>query len=394
MFFYNFKNVGVYLYLHLILTLILKYTYGILINNRTSFINCNNNDQYRTLKIVKATLPDNDSSPNKYIEDFLKSSVSKNLFKDQSPNFIGMSPELTKLSKSKSWSDIVADEILKNRRLEYEDDQNVPRISGDPEEHRGLPIERKPFNYRLTPEGRVELEDYIEHLKRTAYTNPVKYKEDTPILWIIRSSYGNYCELLEKDEDKIKSLVNRVRKQFSRSELEILVLKVNVKMPLCEIMLEGAMPDMVRIFYARGGTLQYYVTPRFWTRCELLEMDPRLEAIYGKANAPGLFPRWDEDGMMEEIIDCMDRRPDYALEFRLPNLWQVKMLLPEFNQHLMKLFFDKVHWPTRLKVQKAFEMGVEDYRTIIEKKYVFYQKISLKSQGLKDLWLTKPDSFD
>lgn len=67
---------------------------------------------------------------------------------------------------------------------------------------------------------------------------------------------GNYCDLLEKDEEKIKSLVNRVRKQFSRSELQILVLKVNVKMPLCEIMLEGTMTDLVRIFYARGGTLQ------------------------------------------------------------------------------------------------------------------------------------------
>lgn len=42
-------------------------------------------------------------------------------------------------------------------------------------------------------------------------------------------------------------------------------------------------------------------------------MDPRLEAKYGKATAPGLFPQWDEDGMMEEIIDCMDVRPDYAL---------------------------------------------------------------------------------
>eukprot|EP00375_Theileria_parva_P002224 XP_764901.1 hypothetical protein [Theileria parva strain Muguga] len=382
MVFYAFKNVAVYLSLQLILQLTTSYTYGILINNRTLFINSNNNDHYRSLKTIKVSLSNNDSGPNKYIENFLKSSLSKNLFKNQTSDFTANSAELNKLSGRKSWSDIVAEEVLKNRRLEYTEDESAPDIIKDPLYEREYELRTNPYNYRLTPEGRVQLEDHIEYLQRTACSHPVKYKEETPILWIVRSSHGNYCDLLEKDEEKIKSLVNRVRKQFSRSELQILVLKVNVKMPLCEIMLEGTMTDL------------YYVTPRFWTRCDLLEMDPRLEAKYGKATAPGLFPQWDEDGMMEEIIDCMDVRPDYALEFRFPNAWHVKLLLPKFNQHLMKLFYDNVHWPTRLRVQKAFEMGVEDYRTVIEEEYQELQKLSMDKEGLRDSWFGKHAKFD
>lgn len=97
MVFYAFKNVAVYLSLQLILQLTTSYTYGILINNRTLFINSNNNDHYRSLKTIKVSLSNNDSGPNKYIENFLKSSLSKNLFKNQTSDFTANSAELNKL---------------------------------------------------------------------------------------------------------------------------------------------------------------------------------------------------------------------------------------------------------------------------------------------------------
>nr|PVC51159.1 hypothetical protein MACL_00001783 [Theileria orientalis] len=342
-------------------------------------------------------------SGTKYIDNYLKSGKG-NLFKTQASNYKDETSGLTNLGKSQSWSEIVYDELLKNRqRLAKAEGRRdlAYKIEDDFE------VKRDPFEYRLTPEGRLKLEDRIENLRRAAHSSPVQYKEKTPILWIVRSSHGNYCELLKKDEERIKSLVDRVRRHFPKSELQVLVMKLNVKMPLCEIMVEGTMPDLVRILHARGGTLQFYVVPRFWSRCEIIEKDPRLEALYGKATAPGLFPQWDESGMFEEIADCVDTRPDYALEFRSPSAWHVLPMMPEFDRFVMKTYLDKVHWPTRLRVQRAFENGLEDYRVFIEHQYERLQRYTRNvtnlthelsgnddPNNLLDLWLSNPADFN
>ncbi|KAK2196594.1 hypothetical protein BdWA1_001842 [Babesia duncani] len=313
-------------------------------------------------------------------DDFGKSfpeskETGRNLFQKQFENLDYSNSNLNKLRNDPRWQDIIMEEIAKNRsrhasdeflfgESHHKDDLNYSKVA-DAESD----LIRKNFNYRLSPEGRLKLENRIEFLKRVAHTNPGTPQESRPNLWIVRSAHGNYCKLLQDDEPKIKSLVQRVRTYFTKDQLQILCMKLDVKMPLCEIFFEGTMCDMVRILYARGGTLQFYVVPRFWTRCELLEKDPTLEAKYGKATAPGLFPQWNEDGMIEEIIDCMDIRPDYALEFIQPNAWHIIPLLPEKDKQLMEKYFNEVHWPTRVRVQRAFELGVEDYRDVIAEEY-------------------------
>ncbi|AFZ79202.1 hypothetical protein BEWA_020490 [Theileria equi strain WA] len=316
----------------------------------------------------------------------------KNLLHHQFDNYKEYTSSKTNLNKNQRWHEIVAEEIAKNRSSEAygnfseEKDPSTLQARHNPL-HSTIKPDKKPYGYRLSPEGRLKLEDRIENLKLAAHSEPITKKGKKPILWIVRPTAGNYCELLKKDEPKIKSLVKRVRSYFSPDQLDIMVMKLDVKMPLCEILFEGAIPDLVRIFYARGGTLQYYVQPRFWTRCDLLEMDPRLEAKYGKATAPGLFPRWDEDGMVEEIADCMDTRPDYAMEYRMPNAWHVFPMLPEKDKKIMEAYFKNVHWPTRLRVQKAFENGIEDYREIIAEEYRRIKYIDITQEDILDQWL-------
>ncbi|ORM41957.1 Eukaryotic translation initiation factor 6 [Babesia sp. Xinjiang] len=283
------------------------------------------------------------------------------------------------------WQDIVMEEIAKNRNRDASDnflfgEHNVEELNlskaGD---HSGNVV-MPSFNYRLSPEGRMKLEDRIMHLKQMAASNPGGQRPVRPKLWIVRSAHGNYCELLERDEERLESFVKKVRSHFPPDRLEIFKMKLDVKMPLCEVFFEGDITDLVRIFYARGGTLQFYVLPRFWTRCALLEKDPRLEAKYGKATAPGLFPQWDEDGMIEELIDCMD-------EFRIPNAWQLLPMVPDRDRDLMEMFFENVHWPTRLRVQKAFENGVEDYRDVISEEYRELQRQDRSPSNVLDHWL-------
>ncbi|KAK1444626.1 hypothetical protein BgAZ_105320 [Babesia gibsoni] len=329
--------------------------------------------------------------------------AKKNLFKHQFDDYNDVCNSTVKDRDGERWQDIVMEEIAKNRNVEPSDnflygEHNAGGLSMAAITEKDMDIIKPSFNYRLSPEGRMKLEDRIMHLKHMSATQPGNPKPARPNLWIVRSSYGeknnkslkflgNYCKLLEKDEERLDSFVRRVRSHFSREQLQILKMKLEVKMPLCEIFFEGHITDMVRIFYARGGTLQFYVVPRFWTRCPLLEKDPRLEAKYGKSTAPGLFPQWDEDGMIEELIDCMDVRPDYALEFRQPNAWQLIPMVPEHDRKLMNELFEKVHWPTRLRVQEAFEAGIEDYRDIISEEYKALQSIDRRKSNILDYWL-------
>ena len=55
--------------------------------------------------------------------------------------------------------------------------------------------------------------------------------------------------------------------------------------------------------------VQYRVRPRFRTVCELLEKDERLQQKYGGAGCPGLFPTWDEGGILEEVDECLNQPP-------------------------------------------------------------------------------------
>ncbi|GFE53206.1 hypothetical protein BaOVIS_006100 [Babesia ovis] len=316
----------------------------------------------------------------------------KNLFKQQLDDYVDVGASTVQQRDVERWQDIVMEEAAKNRNddpsenfLFGEHNLDTPRISNVVDST--TKIRDIPFNYRLSPEGRMKLENRITHLKQMAASNPGGSKPVHPTLWIIRSSFGNYCELLERDEERLESFVKAVRSHFSRDQLKILKMKIDIRMPLCEIFFEGDITDLVRIFYARGGTLQFYVVPRFWTRCELLEKDPRLEAKYGKATAPGLFPQWDEEGMIEELIDCMDIRPDYALEFRVPNAWHLLPMVPERDRDIMVTLFENVHWPTRLRVQKAFEQGIADYRDVISEEYKSLQRSDRSKSNILDYWL-------
>ncbi|EDO08153.2 putative integral membrane protein [Babesia bovis T2Bo] len=334
-------------------------------------------------------LPGNDTVASGVVG---RSSKRKNLFKQQLEDYVDIDSSNVQSRDGERWQDIVLEEVAKNRN----DDPSSSFIFG--EHNVGTPrfsegigpassIRDIPFNYRLSPEGRMKIEDRISHLKRLAASEPGCVNNKRPTLWIVRSSFGNYCELLERDEERLSSFVKAVRSHFSPDQLRVMKLQIDIRMPLCEIFFEGDITDLVRIFYARGGTLQFYVVPRFWTRCELLEKDPRLEAKYGKATAPGLFPQWDEEGMLEELIDCMDIRPDYALEFRVPNAWHLLPMVPERDRELMETLFERVHWPTRLRVQKAFESGIEDYRDVISREYKSLQRSDRKRSNILDYWL-------
>lgn len=123
---------------------------------------------------------------------------------------------------------------------------------------------------------------------------------------------GPYCELMKKDAERINELVRNTRKYFSEDKLEILDIKLDLDMPLCEIIFEGFINEIFRPFYARGSILQDEIVERFRVECPVIEKDIRLDAKYGGRYAPGLLPKWDTQGMLEEIVEAMDRPPDWA----------------------------------------------------------------------------------
>lgn len=117
---------------------------------------------------------------------------------------------------------------------------------------------------------------------------------------------------MKKDAERINELVRNTRKYFSEDKLEILDIKLDLDMPLCEIIFEGFINEIFRPFYARGSILQDEIVERFRVECPVIEKDIRLDAKYGGRYAPGLLPKWDTQGMLEEIVEAMDRPPDWA----------------------------------------------------------------------------------
>lgn len=67
---------------------------------------------------------------------------------------------------------------------------------------------------------------------------------------------GPYCELMKEDGPRLQSLVSRIRRRYDRDRLDIYNITLTADMPLCEVFFVGPIPELGRIFYARGGTLQ------------------------------------------------------------------------------------------------------------------------------------------
>ncbi|PFH32229.1 hypothetical protein BESB_021700 [Besnoitia besnoiti] len=190
-----------------------------------------------------------------------------------------------------------------------------------------------------------------------------------PALWIVRPKQGAYCELMKDDTPRIKSLVSRVRARYDRNRLDIFNITLTADMPLCEVFFIGPIPELGRIFYARGGTLQYRVCPRFRTRCPTLAKDERLVQKYGGDACPGLFPEWDEDGIMEELDECLNPPPPESECYPANLEWDNLAAFTPENVEERPRWYAQVHWPTRVAVQRAFEAGVADFREVLEREY-------------------------
>ncbi|XP_026193411.1 uncharacterized protein LOC34622990 [Cyclospora cayetanensis] len=188
-------------------------------------------------------------------------------------------------------------------------------------------------------------------------------------LWIVTPKQGAYCDLMKQDTGRVSSLVNKLRWKYASTLLEVGHVQMRANVPLCEVFIAGPFPGTCRIFYARGATLQYRVRPRFRTICPLLEKDERLQQKYGGAACPGLFPTWDESGILEEVDECMNRPPPDMESYPVNLEWDnVAGLSPE-NQDERPWWYNNVHYPTRQAVQRAFEEGTEDFRDVIEDEY-------------------------
>lgn len=67
---------------------------------------------------------------------------------------------------------------------------------------------------------------------------------------------GPYCELMQDDSARLHSLVKKLRWKYDSTQLLISNMTMPIDMPLCEVFFVGPSTDPVRIFYARGGSLQ------------------------------------------------------------------------------------------------------------------------------------------
>nr|CEL68299.1 TPA: hypothetical protein BN1204_040700 [Neospora caninum Liverpool] len=180
---------------------------------------------------------------------------------------------------------------------------------------------------------------------------------------------GAYCELMKDDNPRVHALVSRIRSRYDRNALDIYNITLTADMPLCEVFFVGPIPELGRIFYARGGTLQYRVRPRFRTRCPTLAKDERLVQKYGGDGCPGLFPEWDEDGIMEELDECLNQPPPESECYPANLEWDNLAAFTPENVEERPYWYTHVHWPTRVAVQRAFEAGIADFRDVIEKEY-------------------------
>ncbi|SBT70702.1 conserved Plasmodium protein, unknown function [Plasmodium malariae] len=174
---------------------------------------------------------------------------------------------------------------------------------------------------------------------------------------------------MESDKDKMESLVSKVKEKFGR-KVQIVNLKMDVKMPLFEIFLQASIHTQIKIFHARGRTLQYRLPPPFWTKCKILKENKILQEKYGGECAPGLFPQYDEYHMMQIMTECVynDKYNFYVYDVNLE--WENLCALTPENKELRKIVHQNVHVPTRLAVIKAFEQGIEDFREVIREEYL------------------------
>ncbi|EUD64611.1 hypothetical protein C922_05026 [Plasmodium inui San Antonio 1] len=229
---------------------------------------------------------------------------------------------------------------------------------------------RSADDYTLTHESRQKV---LEIMRQTRLINHCNYEaqknKQKNVLYFVTPKLGPYCKLMEGDKDKMESLTNKVKEKFE-NKVQIVNLKLDVKMPLFEIFLQANIHTQIKIFHARGRTLQYRLPPPFWTKCKILKENKMLQEKYGGECAPGLFPRYDEDMMMEIMTECVfnDKYNFYVYDVNLE--WENLCALTPENKELRKMVHQNVHVPTRLAVIKAFEEGIADFRDVIHEEHL------------------------
>ncbi|SPJ10621.1 conserved Plasmodium protein, unknown function [Plasmodium sp. DRC-Itaito] len=248
-----------------------------------------------------------------------------------------------------TWEDLILKEEIRNKKED-------PKRNAD--------------DYKLTHESREKVLDIIRQTRLINHCNyEIQKNKQKNILYFVTPKIGPYCKLMEYDKEKMESLVSKVKEKFGK-KVEIVNLKLDVKMPLFEIFLQASIHTQIKIFYARGRTLQYRLPPVFWTRCKILKENKILQEKYGGECAPGLFPQYDEYNIMQIMTECVynDKYNFYVYDVNLE--WENLCALTPENRELRKIVHQNVHVPTRLAVIKAFEQGVEDFRDVIREEYL------------------------
>ncbi|ANQ06976.1 Uncharacterized protein PCOAH_00014900 [Plasmodium coatneyi] len=229
---------------------------------------------------------------------------------------------------------------------------------------------RSEDDYTLTHESRQKVLDIMRQTRLINHCNYEAQKnKQKNILYFVTPKMGPYCKLMEGDKAKMESLISKVKEKFE-NKVQIVNLKMDVKMPLFEIFLQANIHTQIKIFHARGRTLQYRLPPPFWTKCKILKENKLLQEKYGGECAPGLFPRYDEYIMMEMMTECVfnDKYNYYVYDVNLE--WENLCALTPENRELRKMVHQNVHVPTRLAVIKAFEEGIADFRDVIHEEHL------------------------
>ncbi|KAF8821910.1 hypothetical protein IE077_001379 [Cardiosporidium cionae] len=275
------------------------------------------------------------------------SSVKRPIYRLQQNGSISTEETMPRLDQVfEGWDDIIEEERTSWKKTNNSEEKVVQRF-------RKL-TKAEEFNKRLMEMRHFTQED--EEFRAPKFL---------PRLWIVRPKLGAYCKLMTGDLPQLKSLVSSIRSKYTANELEIVNVTMDVRMPLCEVFFSGPIPEEIRIFYARGGTLQADCAPRFWTECPLLHENSPLYYKYGGNYCPGLFPQWDAQGILEELDDCMNQPPTHAMSYPLNWSWNNPGALTPENEQEREWWYHTVHWPTRQAVQSAFENGIEDFREVI-----------------------------
>ncbi|SBT76043.1 conserved Plasmodium protein, unknown function [Plasmodium ovale] len=248
-----------------------------------------------------------------------------------------------------TWEDLIAREEIRNKKED-------PKRNVD--------------DYRLSHESREKVLDIMRQTRLINHCNyEVQKNKQKNILHIVTPKIGPYCKLMEGDKEKMESLVSKVKEKFGK-KVKIVNVKMDVRMPLFEIFLQASIHTQIKIFYARGRTLQYRLPPQFWTKCKILKENKILQEKYGGECAPGLFPKYDEYQMMQIMTECVynDKYNFYVYDVNLE--WENLGALTPENKELRKIVHQNVHVPTRLAVIKAFEQGIEDFRDVIREEHL------------------------